>query len=224
MLAEIEERERTEWRDMEEEEKVKRRRAYWALQLEEKEREMVVQTLREDQERAREAAAAEALASASTGGPRGAAMRARAPSGGSHDQLVGRGAPLGYHADGRPTEAQRILGELERIKTFGKDGEAVRLIAYAHTPSSLPDATHSTTSDRRPVPAPRPSRRRRIARGIAGGRRGCDRSGPAAAHRLERHARRGWCHGRRSQCRDERREPQEPQVLLAMATGEHRAE
>ena len=40
MLAEIEERERTEWMHMDEEEKVKRRRAYWALKLEEKEREV----------------------------------------------------------------------------------------------------------------------------------------------------------------------------------------
>lgn len=49
MMAEIEERERTEWRHMDEEEKTKRRKAYWALKLEEKEREMVVERLREQQ-------------------------------------------------------------------------------------------------------------------------------------------------------------------------------
>ncbi|CEH18491.1 Transcription factor Opi1 [Ceraceosorus bombacis] len=47
ILEELDERERTEWKDMGAEEKSKRRRAYWALRLEEREREMVVNELRQ---------------------------------------------------------------------------------------------------------------------------------------------------------------------------------
>ncbi|PWN22963.1 Opi1-domain-containing protein [Microstroma glucosiphilum] len=47
LMADLDERERTEWAHMGEEERVKRRRAYCALHLEEKERETVVNELRQ---------------------------------------------------------------------------------------------------------------------------------------------------------------------------------
>lgn len=46
IMQELDERERTEWAHMDEEERTKRRRAYWALHMEEKEREAVVNELR----------------------------------------------------------------------------------------------------------------------------------------------------------------------------------
>jgi hypothetical protein len=46
VLDELDERERTEWKDMSVEEKSKRRKAYFALRMEEREREMVVNELR----------------------------------------------------------------------------------------------------------------------------------------------------------------------------------
>ncbi|CAO1626944.1 unnamed protein product [Sympodiomycopsis kandeliae] len=47
LMAELDERERTEWAHMDAEERSKRRRAYWALRMEEKEREAVVSELRQ---------------------------------------------------------------------------------------------------------------------------------------------------------------------------------
>lgn len=47
VMAELDERERTEWAHMDDEERMKRRKAYWALHMEEKEREMVVNELRQ---------------------------------------------------------------------------------------------------------------------------------------------------------------------------------
>ncbi|CAO1627877.1 unnamed protein product [Parajaminaea phylloscopi] len=47
IAAELDERERTEWAHMDAEERAKRRRAYWALNVEEREREMVVNELRQ---------------------------------------------------------------------------------------------------------------------------------------------------------------------------------
>lgn len=47
LMAELDEREKTEWAHMDEEERAKRRRAYWALHMEEKEREAVVSELRQ---------------------------------------------------------------------------------------------------------------------------------------------------------------------------------
>jgi hypothetical protein len=47
LMADLDERERTEWAHMGEEERAKRRRAYWALHMEERERETVVNELRQ---------------------------------------------------------------------------------------------------------------------------------------------------------------------------------
>lgn len=55
ILQELDEKERNEWRDMSEEEKLKRRKAYWALRLEEKEREVMISEMkRKEEARSRE--------------------------------------------------------------------------------------------------------------------------------------------------------------------------
>jgi hypothetical protein len=63
IIQELDEKERTEWKDMTEEEKMKRRRAYWALRLEEKEREVMINEM---QARSREAGASSSPALRST--------------------------------------------------------------------------------------------------------------------------------------------------------------
>lgn len=76
-MADLDERERTEWAHMDDEERAKRRRAYWALHTEEKERETVVNELRQRKGKGRaeasesmlppSASSSTALASASLG-------------------------------------------------------------------------------------------------------------------------------------------------------------
>lgn len=84
VLQELEEKERTEWQDMDDEEKSKRRKAYWALRWEEKEREMVVAEMKKREE--------ERVAKGAEPAPSSSQPLARSSS--SYTSNAPQGAPL----------------------------------------------------------------------------------------------------------------------------------
>ncbi|KDN52312.1 Opi1-domain-containing protein [Tilletiaria anomala UBC 951] len=130
MLAEVEERERTEWQHMDDEEKTKRRKAYWALKLEEKEREMVVQKLREQQSRIAISSSASPGASAGIGVPIRIGLTARDGPGSSAEAL-------------QQIHAERLAAG-KRLEDLPAE-DIVRVTSDQHGPSPSPSPSCSSS-------------------------------------------------------------------------------